>query len=179
MQLPQVSGKQIDRIFVVLCPQKWRNADDEIPVPIDINKIVRMDYGDDLIYQNLACEALPIWRQWNEEVKAEGKPLVYNETGLLLLSRNGKFPDYERLSMQNIRAAGYGHAIEELPTPESIVERFPQFSSAVANGFDIAYLNKYAGESYCCASICFGEERNARVTPLLNGENTDRTAFGH
>jgi sarcosine oxidase/L-pipecolate oxidase len=105
-----------------------------------------MDYGDDLIYQNLACEALPIWRQWNEEVKVEGKPLVYNEAGLLLFSRNGKFPDYERLSMQNIRAAGYGHAIEEFPTPESIVERFPQFSDAVANGFDIAYLNKYAGE---------------------------------
>ncbi|KAI8578832.1 hypothetical protein K450DRAFT_244750 [Umbelopsis ramanniana AG] len=119
----------------------------------DINKIVRMDYGDDLIYQQLACEALPIWRQWNEEVKAEGKPLVYNETGLLLFSRNGKFPDYERLSMQNIRGAGYGHAIEEFPTPESIVERFPQFSDAVANGFNIAYLNKYAGWCYSTGAV--------------------------
>jgi sarcosine oxidase/L-pipecolate oxidase len=113
---------------------------------IDINKIVRMDYGDDVIYQHLACEALPIWRQWNEEAKAQGKPLVYNESGLLLFSRNGKFPDYERLSLQNIRAAGYGHAVEELNTPERIVDRFPQFSDAVANGYNIAYFNKYAGE---------------------------------
>lgn len=111
----------------------------------DINKIVRMDYGDDLIYQNLAAEALPIWRQWNEEAKADGREPVYNETGLLLFSRAGKFSEYERRSIQNIRAAGYGDAIEEFITPESIVERFPQFADSVANGFNVAYLNKYAG----------------------------------
>ncbi|KAG2179951.1 hypothetical protein INT43_003738 [Umbelopsis isabellina] len=107
----------------------------------DINKIVRMDYGDDVIYQNLMAEALPMWRQWNEEAKAAGKSPLYNETGLLLFSRGGKFSEYERRSMQNIKAAGYGHTIEEFITPEAIVERFPQFKEAVANGYNVAYLS--------------------------------------
>lgn len=112
----------------------------------DINKIVRMDYGDDVIYQNLATEALPIWRQWNEEAKEDGRAPVYNETGVLYFCRDGKFSEYERRSIQRVRAAGYGDAIEEFTTPESIVERFPQFADSVANGFNVAYLNKYAGQ---------------------------------
>jgi sarcosine oxidase/L-pipecolate oxidase len=112
----------------------------------DINKIVRMDYGDDVIYQNLATEALPIWRQWNEEAKEDGRAPVYNETGVLYFCRDGKFSEYERRSIQRVRAAGYGDAIEEFTTPDSIVERFPQFADSVANGFNVAYLNKYAGQ---------------------------------
>ncbi|KAM3578515.1 hypothetical protein VKS41_009105 [Umbelopsis sp. WA50703] len=136
----------------------------------DINKIVRMDYGDDVIYQNLAAEALPIWRQWNEEAKDAGNLPVYHETGLLLFSRGGKFSEYERRSMQNIKAAGYGHAIEEFITPESIVERFPQFKDAVANGYNIAYLNKYAADGVVKGiKTVNGKEHYADLVILATG----------
>lgn len=73
---------------------------------------------------------------------------VFHETGVLLFSQNGKFSDYEIQSMKAIREAGYGHLIEELTDPETIVKRYPQFKDAVANGFNIAYLNRAGGEPF-------------------------------
>lgn len=117
---------------------------------LDINKIVRMDYADDTLYMQLMIEALPLWRQWNKERAEMGLSPVFHETGVLLFSSNGQFSDYERSSMKRIREAGYGHAIEEFTSPQSIINRFPQFKDAVANGFNIAYLNKQGGKGWTC-----------------------------
>lgn len=114
----------------------------------DINKIVRYDYGDDVLYMKLMMEALPLWQQFNKERLEEGEDKVFHQTGVLLMSRNGQYSDFERKSLKAIRQAGYGHAIEELLTPESIIQRFPQFEKAVRNGFNIAYLNKDGGKVY-------------------------------
>ncbi|CAO3637440.1 unnamed protein product [Cunninghamella blakesleeana] len=122
---------------------------ESIPAPdaasTDINKIVRYDYGSDTLYMKLMMEALPLWQQLNKERLEEGEDLVFHQTGVLLMSQNGQYSDFERKSIKAIREAGYDHAIEELTTPESILQRFPQFESAVRNGFNIAYLNKDGG----------------------------------
>ncbi|KAI9025014.1 FAD dependent oxidoreductase [Phycomyces nitens] len=124
---------------------------DRLPIPAtdaastDINKIVRMDYSDETLYLQLMLEGLPIWRQWNKERAAEGLDPVYNETGVLFFGSNGKFSDYENKSIKHITEAGYGHVIEHLPTPKSILDKYPQFKHAVESGFDIAYLNKDGG----------------------------------
>ncbi|KAI8137605.1 FAD dependent oxidoreductase [Fennellomyces sp. T-0311] len=112
-----------------------RNA---VPSPdassTDINKAVRMDYGGDTLSMQLMMEAYPYWYQWNKERAEMGLSPVFNKTGCLLLTK-GPLSDYEVLSMKHIREAGYGHTIQEFPTPESIVDRFPMFKDAVANGY--------------------------------------------
>ncbi|KAI9312855.1 FAD dependent oxidoreductase [Dichotomocladium elegans] len=127
----------------------WVFDRQSIPAPdaasTDINKIVRMDYADEPLYMHLMIETYSIWREWNEERAAEGESPVYHETGVLMMGENGSFTEFELKSMQCIREAGYGHAIEELPTPASIADRFPIFKDAVANGFNVAYLNKLGG----------------------------------
>ncbi|KAI9306270.1 FAD dependent oxidoreductase [Cunninghamella echinulata] len=111
----------------------------------DINKIVRYDYGDDVLYMKLMMEALPLWHQLNKERLEEGEEPVFHQTGVLMMSQNGSYSNFERKSLRAIREAGYDHAIEELLTPESIIQRFPQFENAVKNGYNIAYLNKQGG----------------------------------
>jgi len=51
----------------------------------DISKAVRMDYGSDAFYAELAALALTGWRAWNREFD---RPL-FHETGILLLSKDG------------------------------------------------------------------------------------------
>ncbi|KAI9491665.1 FAD dependent oxidoreductase [Zychaea mexicana] len=101
----------------------------------DINKIMRMDYGKELMYMHMYMESLPMWEQWNKERAAKGRSPVFHNS---------------------IREAGYGHLIEEFRTPEAIAERYPQFKEATKNGFNIAYLNKAGGwcdSSEACTHI--------------------------
>ncbi|KAI9246236.1 FAD dependent oxidoreductase [Phascolomyces articulosus] len=111
----------------------------------DINKCVRMDYGADTLSMQLTMEAFPHWHQWNRERAEMGLSPVFHNTGSLLLCKGNKLSDYERLSIQHVREAGYGHTIQEFLTPESITERFPEFKDAVASGYHCAYLNTAAG----------------------------------
>jgi sarcosine oxidase/L-pipecolate oxidase len=107
-----------------------------------------MDYGNDILYMHLTIEAIGMWKQWNKE-RAEMKlDPVYHETGVLLFSSKDKFSDFEKNSMKTIREAGYGHFIQEFTSSEQISKKFPQFASAVKNGFNTAYFNKAGGNVY-------------------------------
>jgi sarcosine oxidase/L-pipecolate oxidase len=92
-------------------------------------------------------EAMSHWHQWNKERAAENDTPVFHPSGVLIMGYQGKYGPYEEQNMQAIREAGYGHAIEQLLTPEAIVERYPQFEQTVKNGYNIAYLNKEGGKS--------------------------------
>ena len=105
-----------------------------------------MDYGEDTLSMQLTMEALPHWHQWNKERDEMRLSPVFHETGSLLLCKGNRLSDYERLSIKHVREAGYGHTIREFQTPESIIEQFPQFTDAVANGYHTAYLNTAAGK---------------------------------
>ncbi|KAI8344226.1 FAD dependent oxidoreductase [Chlamydoabsidia padenii] len=127
----------------------WVYDRQQIPAPdaasTDINKIVRFDYADDEMYMRLMLEALPYWHQYNKERAEQGKEPVFHQTGVLMMSSNGSYSEFEKRSLARIRQAGYGHVIDELLTPESIIKRYPQFESAVRNGFNIGYVNKAGG----------------------------------
>jgi sarcosine oxidase/L-pipecolate oxidase len=107
-----------------------------------------MEYGAATHYMNLFLEALPLWHEWNKERAENNLVPVYHQTGLISFAENGTFTQYELDCMSQIREAGYGHLIEELDTPEKIIERFPRFEKAVKNGFDIAVYNKEGGENH-------------------------------
>lgn len=98
------------------------------------------------MYMRLMMEALPFWHQYNKERAEEGKEPVFHQTGVLMMSSNGRYSEFEKRSLAKIRQAGYGHVIDELLTPESIIERYPQFENAVHNGFNIGYVNKAGGK---------------------------------
>lgn len=116
----------------------------QINMIIDISKAVRMDYGTNTLYMNLAIEAIDVWKQWNiERAKKELAP-VYCNTGILAFSENGQYVKYEKDNMKSIREAGYGDYIEEL-NADKLKARYPHLSDTVNNGYDIAYFNKIGG----------------------------------
>src|SRR3977135_744226 len=49
----------------------------------DISKVVRLEYGADEVYTELAERSIEGWRRWNRDFGVA----LYHETGLLLLRR--------------------------------------------------------------------------------------------
>jgi glycine/D-amino acid oxidase-like deaminating enzyme len=83
---------------------------DKIPHPLaestDISKIIRMEYGSDEEYMDMAIECIRIWKEWNELFHDQ----LYHETGFLLLSQS-PFDDqsksFEAASYYNLLKRGY------------------------------------------------------------------------
>ena len=98
---------------------------DIIPHPLaastDISKIVRMEYGSDQEYFDMAEICMQRWREWNDFF---GKKL-YHEVGMLMLcgDRLGSGnQEYERKSYRNLINKNY--PVEEI-SYENISHRFP------------------------------------------------------
>lgn len=98
----------------------------------DISKVVRMEYGSDKLYMQMAARSLPIWRRWNLKCDTP----LYRETGFLLLSRNGMDAPgnrFERASYDNLLREGYR---PQLLKADDIRERYPAFAPGYyADGF--------------------------------------------
>lgn len=97
-----------------------------IPHPMaasnDISRMVRTDYGSDLLYQQLAAEAIRGWHGWN----ARWGRQLYHEVGLLLLSsqpfeQGGYEADSHRI------LTGEGWSLQRLSS-SSIASRFPRWN---------------------------------------------------
>ena len=70
----------------------------------DVSKVVRMDYGSDRFYHELAELALEGWDRWNRDWS---RPL-YHEDGFLILAPAPMAPGgYEYESYAVLRARGY------------------------------------------------------------------------
>lgn len=98
-----------------------------IPHPLaattDISKVVRMEYGTDEEYMELAERALAGWHAWNRELGVD----LFHQTGVLYLRRSEmKRGTYEwdswRLLIQR------GHAPQRLRVSE-IKKRFPMWNA--------------------------------------------------
>lgn len=132
----------------------------------DISKIVRMDYGPDEIYTELAEEALAGWDRWNESLPAP----LYHEDGFLVLSRRpfqpGEF-EYESLAVLRRR----GHDVERLDSSIRST-RFPAWST---RAYPDAYFNPRAGwaESGRAIAWLFSQARAAGVR-VHEGARFDR-----
>jgi glycine/D-amino acid oxidase-like deaminating enzyme len=71
----------------------------------DVSKVIRMDYGADRFYQELAETALRGWDRWNADWPCK----LYHEHGFLLLSRGRMRPGgFEHESRTVLRERGHG-----------------------------------------------------------------------
>lgn len=106
-----------------------------IPHPLaasaDISKVIRMEYGDDVQYMEMAEQALAGWQQWNDTL-FPGK--LYHNTGVTMVTRQPMQPGgYEYESYQMLRQRQ--HAPERL-TSDDIARRFPAWKpGAFVDGF--------------------------------------------
>ena len=60
----------------------------------DINKMVRSDYGDDLMYTQMAIDSMSIFRQWNDSSRLP----LFHECGVLILTANEAIDSFEAKS---------------------------------------------------------------------------------
>ena len=108
----------------------------------DVSKVVRMDYGSDLFYHELAELALEGWDRWNRDWPVP----LYHEDGFLILApasmASGGF-EYE--SYQALRSRGY--TLERV-SGQGASGRYPEWDLA---GYPDGYFNRRAGwaESGC------------------------------
>ena len=96
----------------------------------DISKIVRMEYGSDEAYMELAEQAYRGWLQWNEML---GETL-FHDVGVTMLTRAPMSPgEFEYESYQLLRKRG--HTPERL-AEDTITQRFPAWKAgAFVDGF--------------------------------------------
>ena len=102
----------------------------------DVSKVVRMDYGSDRFYHELAELALEGWDRWNHDWPVP----LYHEDGFLILSPTPMAPGgYEYESFEVLRARGY--APERLDA-NSASGRYPEWDFT---RYPDGYLNTRAG----------------------------------
>ena len=91
------------------------------------------------MYQNLALEALDVWKEWNQELAksfnltnglSQGDVLYVN-SGSLNIFTTSELPPFEQQSLDNITAAGRGHT-------QCVVNRPADRTRAAELGFGYA-----------------------------------------
>jgi len=124
---------------VELCKKKYFVAiinPGKIPHPLaestDISKIIRMEYGTDEEYMNMAAECIIKWREWNDFFNDK----LFHETGFLLLSQrpiDSASKSFESASYYNLLKRGFKP--ERINTNE-LAKKYPAFNhEKYADGF--------------------------------------------
>jgi glycine/D-amino acid oxidase-like deaminating enzyme len=102
----------------------------------DISKIVRPDYGADLLYTELMERALPLWTASNDR----WREVLYHQVGFLVLAQAAMRPGgFEHDSMHTLTSRG--HAVDRLDR-DRLAARFPAW---VASHYPDGYFNPLAG----------------------------------
>lgn len=128
----------------------------------DVSKLVRMDYGSDVFYHELAEAALAGWDDWN----AAWPRRLYHQDGLLVLSRGPMLPGgFEYESWRGLRERGYE---PERLSERTLAERFPAWRAA---SFPDGYVNARAGwaESAAVVERLLDLARRAGISIHLDG----------
>lgn len=104
-----------------------------IPHPLaastDISKVVRMEYGQDELYFEMAEASIQALRHWNEELGET----IYHHDGVAMLTLAPMEPGgFEHDSYQTLLKRG--HKPERLKE-EALRRRFPAWSEAFVDGF--------------------------------------------
>ncbi|HKE15533.1 MAG TPA: FAD-dependent oxidoreductase [Kofleriaceae bacterium] len=122
----------------------------------DISKVVRLDYGADELYTELAERAMDGWRRWNRAWPAPR----FHETGVAYLTRDqmGRSGfEHDSLALLERR----GHACERLDAA-AIARRYPAFRPGAFQG---GYYNPQGGWAEATEVVrhLLGEARDAGV----------------
>ena len=136
-----------------------------VPHPLaasnDTSRMVRMDYGDDELYVELAGKAIEGWHAWNHR---SGQDL-YHEDGFLLACSQPMAPgEFEYDSYQFLSQRGYD--LQRMDSGQ-IMQRFPLWNG---NKYTDGYLNPRAGWAEAGnVVIWLAEEAQACGVTLLTG----------
>ncbi len=102
----------------------------------DISKAVRMDYGADVLYTEMAEASIEGWCRWNVEWE---EPL-YHADGFLMMTRTSMSPgsfEYDGFGLLRAR----GHPVERID-PAALASRFPAWR---ADDYVDGYFNTNGG----------------------------------
>jgi sarcosine oxidase/L-pipecolate oxidase len=82
----------------------------------DLSKVMRLSYGDEVLYQRLAFDGLTTWDAWNRELATtpthklpqglKQGDRIWNNCGFLRLSADGKLSEHETSTLANLTADG-------------------------------------------------------------------------
>lgn len=111
-----------------------------VPHPLassnDISRMVRMDYGEDALYVELADKAIEGWHAWNQSSDRE----LYHEAGFLMASSQAMAPGaFEYDSYRFLGQRGY--SLHRMGANQ-ITQRFPLWNG---NKYTDGYFNPKAG----------------------------------
>jgi sarcosine oxidase / L-pipecolate oxidase len=132
----------------------------------DVSKVIRMDYGSDELYTEMAEAALAGWDGWN----ARWSPPLYHEDGFLVLASDVMSSGgFERDSFNLLRARG--HEVQRIGATNAR----PRFSAWSSRDYPDGYFNVRAGwaESGKVVARIADEVRAAGVR-LTEGATFDR-----
>jgi glycine/D-amino acid oxidase-like deaminating enzyme len=158
---------------IELAARGWQaTVVDAGPVPrpeaatTDISKVIRMDYGADALYTDMAEAALDGWDRWN----AADHPPLYHQDGFLLLSEAGMDAGgFEDESHALLTARG--HRLDRLEAGD-IGRRFPLWS---AGRYRDGYFNPRAGWAESAAVLArLAKQAEAAGVRLATGVPCDR-----
>lgn len=132
---------------------------DNIPHPLaastDISKAVRMEYGNDLEYMEMAIKSIDKWKGWNEWFN----DVLYYEVGYVMISSSdiaGDTPSFEQDCYHQVNKRGF---VTDLMDAKSISKLYPVFNlpehysgffnpvgGFAASGKTVSTLTAYARE---------------------------------
>ena len=115
---------------------------DRIPHPLaastDISKIVRMEYGSDAHYFEMAKQSIEGWREWNDILGEK----LYHEIGFLLLCREKLDHPSQRFEHESARQLSENGFVYDHLNADDITNRYPAIGPDVYAG---AIFNPVAG----------------------------------
>jgi glycine/D-amino acid oxidase-like deaminating enzyme len=98
----------------------------------DISKVVRLEYGADAAYTELADRAIEGWEAWNRELTGRGERPLYHACGVMFARFSPMAPGTFEAESERVLAAR-GHRTERLSGSE-IARRFPLLSGGSGGG---------------------------------------------
>lgn len=125
----------------------------------DVSKAVRLDYGADAFYTEMAAAARDLWLSWNHRFGEE----LYRQDGFLFLRRSPMQPgDFETESVRVLQRRGFEL---ELLDRAALGRRFP-----VWRGYEEAYFNPHDGWAASARVVeCLLQEVEAAGATLARG----------
>jgi glycine/D-amino acid oxidase-like deaminating enzyme len=130
----------------------------------DLSKAVRLDYGTEVFWTEMAEASFPGWREWHDRWRAKTGDAILHDDGFLFLTREkiaaGSF-EYDSMELLTRR----GRDFERLDEA-TIRRRYPMFDEQYVDG----YLNPHDGwvESARVVELLTAELREARVRVVEN-----------
>ncbi|KAI9027786.1 FAD dependent oxidoreductase [Hyaloraphidium curvatum] len=126
-----------------------------IPAPdassVDLNKVVRCDYGLDSLHTDLGNDAIRRFLEWNAEDEKRGRASVFHPCGVLVLSKDpldAPSSKYEMASRAAMFTNGLGSYVVDGVVDPANKDVLPQAWHSAVHGqgdYKGGYLNKWCG----------------------------------